>query len=59
MQKEFEWYFAYNQYGKNHLDIPRSSYNEKICDGELLGCRKSHSFNCPIEFTVKISVVRK
>lgn len=37
----------------------RSSYKEKICDGELLGCLKSHSFNCPIEFTVKISVVRR
>lgn len=34
-----------------------SSYRERIWDGELFCCLKSHILSWPMEFTVKISVV--
>lgn len=33
------------------------SYKDRICEGELLCSLRSHSFSCPMEFTVKTSVV--
>lgn len=44
---------------RRHIGFPFSffAYRERIWDGVLLCCLKSHSFNWPMEFTVKISVV--
>lgn len=50
----------WNQYFENHTSKKvKRSYKEKIWVGELLGCLKSQSFSCPMEFTVKTSVVRR
>lgn len=37
----------------------KSSYKERIWDGDVLCCLKSHILSWPIELTVKISVVLK